>query len=323
MTSLSSERPFVVAAMYHFVQLDDYVPLRDLLYDLCLANSIKGTLLLAKEGLNGTLAGPREGIDELLAYLRSDPRLADLHHNESYSAEPPFLRLKVKLKSEIVTMGIANTNPAELTGTRVSAEQWNALIQDPDVLVIDTRNRYECGIGTFENAISPETENFREFPEFVKQCLDPERDQKIAMFCTGGIRCEKASNYLLREGFADVFHLDGGILQYLEDVAPDNSLWHGECFVFDDRVAVDKNLTPGTYTQCTACRRPLSAEDRSSPQYQLGISCPYCAASVSEEKRVRLAERKRQQEWVAQRLTAGPAAVAPVQSHTEDSERDV
>jgi UPF0176 protein len=285
---------FLIAAMYYFVPLPDFQAMREPLLAQCEAHNIKGTILLAEEGINGTIAGDRQGIDSLLQFLRADPRLAALTHKESMADAPPFHRIKVKLKKEIVTMGIADTDPTELTGTRVDARQWNELLADPDVLVVDTRNEYEHDIGTFSRAVSPQTETFRQFPAWVEEKLDPARDKKIAMFCTGGIRCEKATNYLLKHGFDEVYHLDGGILKYLESVPAEDSLWHGECFVFDDRVAVDSALQPGTYAQCFACRRPLSQADRESEHYQHGISCPHCIDKISADKKSRLSERQRQ-----------------------------
>ena len=294
MTSLSNATTYVVAAMYHFVHLPDYSELQSSLLRCCQSNEVKGTLLLAEEGLNGTIAGSRIGIDALTAHLRADSRFAGLKTKESYTHSPPFKRLKVKLKKEIVTMGVAHVAPTQLTGVRVDGPTWNRLLEDPDVLVLDTRNEYECGIGTFTNAVSPGTETFREFPEFVQREMDPLQQRKVAMFCTGGIRCEKASNYLLQQGFEEVYHLDGGILQYLEDMPAKESLWQGECFVFDDRVALKEDLSPGSYTQCSACRRPVSATDRASEQFKEGISCPHCIDKISEDKKARLSERCRQ-----------------------------
>jgi UPF0176 protein len=288
--------PIVVAALYFFAHLADYERMKDPLLGRCLESNIKGTILLAEEGINGTVAGTRQAIDNVLDFIRSDARLAGLAHKESYVAELPFHRMKVRLKKEIVTMGVPGTDPNQLNGTRVNAAQWNDLISDPDVLVIDTRNEYEIGIGTFENAVSPQTETFREFPAFVQRELDPAKHTKIAMFCTGGIRCEKASSYMLREGFPEVYHLDGGILRYLETVDSSESKWRGECFVFDDRVAVDANLAQGSYTQCAACRRPLSEEERASVNYRTGISCPHCIDKTSDDKKARLAERQLQVE---------------------------
>lgn len=292
--SAQPENQFVVVAMYHFVGLDDFEEMKPPLLDLCLENDLMGTILLAWEGLNGTIAGPRQGIDNLLAYLRADPRFKTLRYKESYTGKPPFRRMKVRLKREIVTMGVPDTDPGTLCGERVDAKRWNELLQDPDVLTIDTRNAYEVDIGTFENAISPNTETFREFPKFVDAELDPQKHRKVAMFCTGGIRCEKATNYLMKQGFEEVYHLDGGILKYLETVDKEESLWRGECFVFDDRVAVDENLAPGSYAQCYACRRPLSESDRESPLYEIGVSCPHCHGKHSDQKIAGLKERQRQ-----------------------------
>jgi UPF0176 protein len=292
--TVQQENQLVVVAMYHFVGLDDFEEMKPPLQDLCVANGLMGTILLAREGLNGTIAGPREGIDTLLDYLRADSRFKSLRYKESYTDKPPFRRMKVRLKREIVTMGVPDTDPGRLCGERVDAKRWNELIQDPDVLTIDTRNEYEVDIGTFENAISPGTETFREFPKFVDTELDPQKHRKVAMFCTGGIRCEKATNYLMKQGFEEVYHLDGGILKYLETVDKEESLWRGECFVFDDRVAVDENLAPGSYAQCYACRRPLSEADRESPLYEIGVSCPNCHGKHSAVKIAGLKERQRQ-----------------------------
>lgn len=291
----------IVAALYKFVQLPDYIELREPLHAYMVDQGIKGTLLLAEEGINGTIAGSREAIDNLITWLIRDKRFVDLSYKESTVTEMPFYRTKVKLKKEIVTMGVPGTDPTELNGQRVDPEDWNELISDPDVLLIDTRNEYEIGIGTFKNAISPETETFREFPDFVKQNLDPEKHKKIAMFCTGGIRCEKSTNYLLNQGFDQVFHLNGGVLKYLEEVPPEESLWEGECFVFDGRVSVDHNLEEGMYEQCFACRRPLSEEHRQSEKYQEGISCPFCYDNMDENRRQRFMERQKQIELAKSR----------------------
>ncbi|MCB1841420.1 MAG: rhodanese-related sulfurtransferase, partial [Halioglobus sp.] len=244
----------VVAALYKFVRLEDYHALREPLLDVCRSAGVRGTLLLAREGINGTIAGSRQGIDAVLAYLRRDPRFADLAHKESLDSHIPFHRMKVKLKKEIVTMGVEGIDPNTRVGTYVEPRDWNALLQDPEVLLIDTRNDYECSIGTFKGAIDPGTTNFREFPQYVRSHLDPTRQRKVAMFCTGGIRCEKASAYMLEQGFAEVYHLRGGILKYLEEVPPEESVWEGECFVFDNRVSVDHQLQKGRYDQCFGCR---------------------------------------------------------------------
>lgn len=302
--SKKSENQIVVVAMYHFVQLDDYMDMKPLLLALCAENGLMGTILLAKEGLNGTIAGPRASIDILLAYLRADSRFEKFQYKESYTNRYPFRRMRVRLKREIVTMGVPDTDPNKLSGERVDAKRWNDLMLDPDVITIDTRNFYEHDIGTFENAISPATKTFRDFPNFVDSQLDPEKHQRVAMFCTGGIRCEKASNYMKKRGFKEVYHLDGGILKYLETVDKHESQWRGECFVFDDRVTVDKNLAPGSYVQCYGCRRPLSASDLRSVFYRAGVSCHHCHGIHKAEKILGLKERQRQHELAAHRKRA-------------------
>jgi UPF0176 protein len=292
--NLSPANTVIVAALYRFVHLPDFRELRGPLLDTCRTNRIKGTLLLAEEGINGTIAGARSGIDVVLAYLRRDPRFSGLGHKESHVDTMPFYRMKVKLKKEIVTMGVPAVDPNRRVGVRVDPVQWNNLISDPAVLVLDTRNQYESDIGTFRNAVSPRTRTFREFPAFVKDNLDPGQHKKIAMFCTGGIRCEKATSYLLEQGFDEVYHLRGGILKYLEEVQPKENLWQGECFVFDGRVAVDQNLERGSHEMCYSCRMPLTPDDRKSAAYEEGVSCPHCHATLTEEKRARLRERMRQ-----------------------------
>ncbi|HET8731886.1 MAG TPA: rhodanese-related sulfurtransferase [Moraxellaceae bacterium] len=286
--------PIVVAALYHFASLPDFRELRDPLLACCREWGIRGTLLLAEEGVNGTISGERGAIDVVLGHLRADPRLAALEHKESFSERHPFRRLKVKLKKEIVTLGVPGVDPSRVVGTYVEPEDWNALISDPDVILVDTRNDYEVALGTFRNAVDPVTRSFREFPDYVRQNLDPARHRKVAMFCTGGIRCEKASSFMLTEGFAEVFHLRGGILKYLEKVSPEDSLWQGECFVFDHRVGVTHGLAEGDATMCFGCGQPLTTADRSSPHFEDGVSCEACAASLSDEKRGRLRERMRQ-----------------------------
>lgn len=291
----------VVAAMYRFVRLDDYQALRAPLHRVLLDNQVKGTLLLAREGLNGTIAGSREGIDAVLAWLGNDERFAGIEVKESHTDENPFYRTKVKLKNEIVTMGVEDIDPNQVVGTYVSPAEWNRLIADPDVLVIDTRNDYEYQIGTFERAVNPQTQSFREFPEFVEQNLDPTRHRKVAMFCTGGIRCEKSTAYLKQRGFDEVYHLKGGILKYLEDVPEEESLWRGECFVFDNRVTVNHQLERGSYDQCHACRMPITEEEKQSEHYRPGISCPHCADHHSQEQLARFAERERQMQLARER----------------------
>jgi UPF0176 protein len=291
----------VVAALYQFVSLEDFRELREPLLDECLAAGTRGTLLLAHEGINGTIAGSRQGIDRVLAWLRSDPRLACLEHKESFDDHMPFYRMKVKLKKEIVTMGIPGIDPNECVGTYVKPQDWNALIDDPDVVLIDTRNDYEVGIGTFRGAIDPHTTTFREFPAYVRQNFDPAKNRKVAMFCTGGIRCEKASAFMLKEGFEEVYHLQGGILKYLEQVPASESAWEGECFVFDNRVSVDQDLEKGHYDQCHGCRRPITEQDKLSPHYERGVCCPACYSSLSDDQKARFAERQKQIDLAAAR----------------------
>ena len=291
----------VVLALYKFVQLDDFRELQETLLATCRQAQLSGTILLASEGINGTVAGTRKGVDILLDYLKADGRFHEMECKESYSDSIPFHRMKVKLKKEIVSMGVDNIRPDKMTGTRVEPEQWNGLISDPEVLLIDTRNQYEVDIGRFKRAISPETETFRSFPEYVKEKLDPAKQKKVAMYCTGGIRCEKASAYLLEQGFEEVYQLNGGILNYLEKVDSRDSLWQGECFVFDGRVAVDHDLQPGIYQQCYACRRPVSPEQMLSDEYEEGVSCPNCFNTLSESKLKAVRERQKQVELAKSR----------------------
>ncbi|MBW4560537.1 MAG: rhodanese-related sulfurtransferase [Mojavia pulchra JT2-VF2] len=291
---MNQENTLVVATLYKFVSLPDFAEKREPLLSYCQQQGIKGTILLAQEGVNGTIAGSRQAVDSVLEFLRSDPRLADIEHKESYAETPPFERMKVRLKSEIVTLGLPEVDPNEQVGTYVSPEEWNDLISDPEVTVIDTRNDYEVNIGSFKGAKNPQTHSFREFPDYVSHNLDPNKHKKVALFCTGGIRCEKASSFMLSQGFAEVYHLKGGILKYLEEVPAQESLWEGECFVFDERVAVRHGLESGTYELCQGCGRPISEEDKASPKYEEGIACPYCFDSLTEEKRVRQQEKRRQ-----------------------------
>jgi len=284
----------VVAAFYKFVRLDDFEDLKAVILGVLLKNGVKGTVLLAREGINSTIAGSREGIDAVLGFLRSDSRLADLVHKESFCDEMPFFRAKVKLKKEIVTIGVAEVDPTHVVGTYVDPEDWNELIRDPEVLVLDTRNQYEVEIGSFKGAVDPETDSFRQFPEFVREKVDKSKFKKVAMFCTGGIRCEKASSFMLHEGFDEVYHLKGGILKYLEEVKPEDSLWEGECFVFDQRVTVDQHLDEGSFDQCHACRRPISDEDMACDEYVEGVSCPHCFGDLSEKSLARAGERQKQ-----------------------------
>ena len=296
-----STQKIVVAALYKFANLSDYQQMQASVLACCQQQALYGTLLLAEEGINGTVAGTRAGIDALMVFLRADTRLADLEHKESYAEHMPFTRMKVKLKKEIVTLGVPGINPNKKVGTYVAAEDWNALISDPDVVVIDTRNGYECDIGTFRGAIDPKTVSFREFPAYVGKNFNPNKHKKVAMFCTGGIRCEKASAYMMEQGFEQVFHLRGGILKYLEKVAPAESLWEGECFVFDQRISVGHGLKVGDYDQCHGCRHPVSPEEKKSAQYVEGVSCPHCFASQTDEQRARFAERQKQTELARER----------------------
>lgn len=284
----------VVCALYHFVRIDDPHELRRSLVDVMEANGVRGTLILAHEGINGTVAGTRDGIDALLDHLKRDPRFAALSHKESFDEEMPFLRARVKLKKEIVTMGIDAIDPGKIVGTYVKPKDWNTLIEDPDVTLIDSRNDYEVRIGTFRNAINPHTTSFRQFPDYVADHLDPAKHRKVAMFCTGGIRCEKSTAYLKELGFDQVFHLEGGILKYLEEVPRDESLWEGECFVFDNRVTVNHDLKRGRYEQCHACRMPIDEQDKRSNAYVAGVSCPHCIETLTDERRTCLLERERQ-----------------------------
>ena len=291
----------VVAALYQFVRLDDFHELREPLLDQCRRLGIKGTLLLAKEGINGTVAGDRQSIDAMLKYLKNDSRLADLEHKESYFDELPFYRMKVKVKKEIVTLGVDGIDPNDTVGHYVEAKDWNDLIADPGVTLIDTRNHYEYELGTFKGAIDPGTESFRQFPDYVKEHMDPGKQKKVAMFCTGGIRCEKSTAYMLKQGFEEVYHLKGGILKYLEEVPEEHSLWQGDCYVFDNRVAVNHQLEQGDYSMCHGCRLPLSAEDRASEHYQEGVCCPRCYDVLTEEQKARFSERQKQVELARQR----------------------
>ena len=322
-TATSGPDTLVVCALYKFVTLDDYEALREPLLDTLLEHQVRGTLLLAREGINGTVAGTRQGIDAVLAWLRADPRLAELDTKESLTRRAPFMRTKVKLKREIVTMGVEGIDPRHTVGTYVDPKDWNALIQDPEVLLIDTRNDYEVEVGTFEGAVNPATSAFRDFPEYVKKTLDPSRHKKVAMFCTGGIRCEKSTAYLKEQGFEDVYHLKGGILKYLEDVPKDKTLWRGECFVFDDRVTVDHDLKPGRYDQCHACRMPITEQDKQSEYYQKGVCCPRCYDRLSDEQKARFAERERQMRLARERGEAhlGADAVARMEERREAKRR--
>ncbi|MEO0972271.1 MAG: rhodanese-related sulfurtransferase [Pseudomonadota bacterium] len=287
--------PVHIATFYRFVRLEDHASLRPLLLEWCDAHNITGTVLLASEGINATLAGERSCLEQLLGeYLGQDSRLAGLQARWSTAAQSPFRKMKVKLRREIVTLGVPGLDPGERTGRHVPPSEWNEVLRDPHTLVVDTRNVYETGIGSFTGAEDPKTTNFREFPDYVRERLDPSQHRRVAMFCTGGIRCEKASALLLEAGFDDVCQLEGGILAYLQTVPEAQSLWWGECFVFDDRVAVDPFLAPGSYGQCYACRRPVNDEDRADERYEAGISCPACFDTLTDDQRASFTERRRQ-----------------------------
>ncbi|MEK1889509.1 MAG: rhodanese-related sulfurtransferase [Phyllobacterium sp.] len=294
MTDRSSNLPFKVAALYRFARLDHYQSLQEPLAKLCCGLGIKGTLLLAKEGINGTVAGSAAAIQQLVDFLNAEPAIAGMELKYSHSSEMPFKRMKVRLKKEIVTMGVADIDPLQSVGTYVQPEDWNALISAPDTILIDTRNDYETAIGTFAGAVDPQTKTFREFPQWVDAHRDALQGKKIAMFCTGGIRCEKATAFVKGLGFEDVFHLKGGILKYLEDIPAEDSRWEGECFVFDERVSVGHGLVEGEAELCHACRNPIATEDKLSPLFEDGVSCPNCYHERTDEDRARFAERQKQ-----------------------------
>jgi len=315
---------YLVAALYKFAPLQADAALQARIKSVCEAQDVYGTLLLADEGINGTIAGPQAGIEAVLADLRALPGFADLEHKESWADEQPFLRMKVRLKKEIVTMGVPGTDPTQVVGTYVEPEDWNDLITADDVVTIDTRNDYEVRIGQFDGAIDPQTVNFREFPDWFRKFREGRPNARIAMYCTGGIRCEKATAFVKSEGIDDVYHLKGGILKYLETVPEKDSLWRGECFVFDRRVAVKHGLELGSYTLCHACREPLGPEDLKSELFIAGQQCPHCADRYSAADRARFAERERQEQLAAERgvrhIGARPEDLADLQQ-VEGDER--
>ena len=291
----------VIAAFYKFVDLPDYKERQRPLRDFCVSQEVKGSILLAAEGINGTIAGSRQGIDAVLAYLRQDATFASLTHKESQADFMPFGRMKVRLKQEIVNLGRPDITPNKRVGQYIPADEWNALISRPDVILVDTRNDFEVEIGTFKGAINPKVDAFNQFPEFVEQNLDPNRHKKVAMFCTGGIRCEKATAYMLEQGFEEVYHLKDGILKYLEQVSPDESMWEGNCFVFDDRVTVDHHLQPAPIELCPMCKSVIEPQHRTSPKYEFGVSCPHCADDLTFEQIDRAREKQRQLELAVER----------------------
>lgn len=276
---------YVVAALYHFADLPDYQSLSEKVEAECKKNKIQGTLLLASEGINGTISGNRTAIDAILKYLRAIPGLAPLEHKESFCETAPFFRLKVKTRKEIVTMGVEGVRPVDQVGTYVGAKDWNELISQEDVILIDARNDFEYRVGHFEHAVDPDTVSFTEFPEYVETNLSPKKNKRVAMYCTGGIRCEKASSHMLSQGYEEVYHLKGGILKYLEEIPKEESLWQGECFVFDRRVSVKHGLDEGSFELCHGCQSPLSEEQREHAQFAFGIACEYCADTLTPERR--------------------------------------
>ncbi len=321
---------FLTAALYQFVDLHDYVQWQAPLRDLCTHNDLKGTILLAPEGINGTVAGRPESVRALLVWLRRDPRLAALEHKESWAEEMPFHRMKVRLKAEIVSMHVAGLNPARMAGRYVHPQDWNALISQPDVVLIDARNDYEVSVGSFQGAVDPKTRSFAQLPDWIAQQSQPGqlladvdgKKPRVAMFCTGGIRCEKSTALLRQQGFDEVYHLQGGILKYLETTEPNESLWQGECFVFDERVSVGHGLEPGKLSLCRSCRWPLDAQDRASPYYVEGVSCAHCHDGLDEARRAALAERQRQVTLARARGTTHIAAKMPVRPASADADAD-
>lgn len=315
----------LTAALYQFVDLPDCATLRQPLQALCDAHGVRGMLLLAPEGINGTIAGEPHAVHAVLAWLRSDARFAALQHKEAQAARTPFYRMRVRLKREIVTLGVPGLNPARNAGTYVKPEDWNTLITDPAVVVVDTRNDYEVGIGTFERAINPHTQSFAEFPAWVAQQLQHggvlAGKPRVAMFCTGGIRCEKSTAYLKSQGFDEVFHLEGGILKYLETVPKESSRWHGDCFVFDERVSVGHGLAPGHHQLCRACRMPLGPAELQSSHYVPGVRCPYCHGTRTPAQECALAERERQVQLAEQRgqTHIGARQTGPTRVATRDA----
>lgn len=285
---------YTIAALYHFARFDTPEAIKPALLDLCVANKVHGTLLLAKEGINGTIAGPRSGIDAVIAHIKALPGCSGLEWKEATSEQPPFNRMKVRIKREIVTMGQPDVDPRARVGNYVEPEDWNDLIRSEDVVLIDTRNDYEVAIGTFEGAIDPQTESFRDFPAWWEENRERFHNKRVAMFCTGGIRCEKSTNYLLGQGVEDVYHLKGGILRYLEETPRDQSTWQGECFVFDNRVSVGHGLQEGPHILCHGCRRPILPEDRNRPEYEEGVSCHLCVEETSDADKARFRERQKQ-----------------------------
>jgi UPF0176 protein len=314
-TGTNAATPYLTAAFYKFVELSDYAMRKPALLAFCEAHHVKGMILLAREGINSTIAGAAEDVHAVLAYLRSDPLLADLQHKESWSHKAPFYRMKVRLKKEIVTMQVDGISPTQMAGTYVKPQDWNALISDPLVVLVDTRNDYEVALGTFQGALDPHIRSFSELPRWVEQSTalhaGDGKKPKVAMFCTGGIRCEKSTAYMRSLGYDEVYHLEGGILKYLENVPPEQSLWQGECFVFDERVSVGHGLVPGPHALCRACRHPLEDGATVSPLFEAGVSCPRCHVQTSDAQKASARERQRQWEFAKARHEAHIGATLP------------
>ena len=292
---------YLTCALYKFISLPGYQSLQSPLHTLMVKNNVFGTILLAEDGIIGTISGLPRDVGVVITWLQNQPSLSNIDQKTSYHDEIPFYRTKVKLKKEIVTMGVEGINPKEVVGTYVKPNEWNALIEDPEVLVVDTRNDYEVEIGSFKNAIDPQTKTFRDFPNWAEKNLDKTQHKKVAMFCTGGIRCEKSTAYLKENGFDEVYHLEGGILKYLQEVPKDQTLWQGECFVFDNRVAVNHDLEKGSYDQCHACRMPITEKEKESKYYQPGLACHHCHDMVADDRKQRFAERQKQVELARER----------------------
>ena len=312
---------YVTCALYKFVALPNYGSIRHPLLKIMTDNQVFGTLLLASEGINGTISGTRASIDNVLHWLAQQPGLDNIDTKESYDDNIPFYRTKVKLKKEIVTMGVEGIDPNQVVGTYVKPADWNALISDPDVLVVDTRNNYEVEIGTFKDAVNPNTTSFREFPAWATENIEPDKTKKIAMFCTGGIRCEKSTAYMKEQGFDEVYHLEGGILKYLEEVPKEQTLWQGECFVFDNRVAVDHNLKRGSYDQCHACRMPITEQEKTLDTYQEGLSCHHCFGTLTEEQKQRFSQRQKQMELAKARGEEHIGSAAQIDTERRRAEK--
>jgi UPF0176 protein len=309
----------IAAAFYKFVELREFAQLKAPLVAFCEEQGVKGTILLAEEGVNGTIAGTPDKVRAVLAYLRRDSRLADLTHKESPASEQPFYRMKVRLKREIVTLGVPGVSPTKMAGKYVRPDDWNKLLDDPNVVFVDVRNDYEVALGTFKGALNPKTKSFSELPAWVRSQAELRSKPKVAMFCTGGIRCEKSTAFLRAEGFPEVFHLEGGILKYLETVPKEQNRWTGECFVFDERVAVGHGLAAGNFELCRACREPVGDAERASPLFERGVSCPKCHAAKNDVKKAGLRERQRQVELAKSRNRQHVGARHPPKKHAHNN----